>query len=160
MSRASSSSQRIQNWIPPNFAWVTAPDVFCIKVSLRDPEIVEFISTGIHKVTVHCSKVNARMLASILDQDSLRRHLEEAVWLAAKLKPISSRIKSGATIVAHCHGVFLLPDEKTLSVLVGRTKPVAPNTWIAAPLKAEADALLAEHQAKVAEFDERIKLKK
>lgn len=45
-------------------------------------------------------------------------------------------------------------------MLVGRTKPVAPNTWIAAPLKAEADALLAEHQAKVAEFDERIKLKK
>jgi hypothetical protein len=86
--------------------------------------------------------------------------LEEAVWAPAKLKPTDSRINAGTKVVAHCHGVFLLPDCKTLCVVVGRSKPVAPDAWISASLKADADVLLAEHHAKVAEFDEHIEARR
>lgn len=151
---------RVQSWIPPSFAWSTTPDVFCVEVSILDPDIVEFISTGIREVTVHGTKVTARALARLIGIDTLRGQMEEAVWRADKLKPTGLRVKSGDSVVAHCHGVFLLPDQKTLSVLVGRTKPATPNTWIAAPLKVEVDTLLTEHRALASEFDERIRIKK
>lgn len=150
----------MQSWIPPSFAWTTAPDVFFIDVLLRDPDVVEFISTGLHEVTVHGTKTTARVMAVLIGKETLRGQFEEAVWAPAKLKPTGSRIKAGTKVVAHCHGVFLLPDGKTLCLVVGRSKPVAPDAWISPPLKASADALLLEHQAKVAEFEEGIRRKK
>ena len=155
-----SSHARIQSWIPPSFAWTTMPDAFNIEVPLNDPDIVELMSTGVREVTVKGTKATAPVLARLIGRATLRGQLEESVWAPAKLKPTGSRIKAGTKVIAHCHGVFLLPDGKTLSVVVGRTKPVAPDSWMSASLKAEADALLAEHQAKVAEFDEHIRLKK
>jgi hypothetical protein len=149
-----------QSWIPPSFAWMTAPDVFCIEVPIGDPDIVEFISTGTREVTVCGTKKIALLVAAAIGKETLRGQLEEAVWAPAKLKPTDLRINAGTKVVAHCHAVFLLPDCKTLSVVVGRSKPVAPDTWISASLKANADVLLAEHHAKVAEFDKHIELKK
>lgn len=160
MSGPRENLRRQQSWIPPSFAWTIAPDVFCIDVPLGDPDIVEFMSTGVCEIDFLSTKKTARFIALLLDEKFLRRQLREAVWAPAKLKPTGSRIKAGIKVVAHCHGVFLLPDGKTLGVMVGRTKPVAPDTWMSASLKTEADALLAEHQAKVAEFDKHIKLKK
>jgi hypothetical protein len=130
--------------------------VFCIDVPLGDPDIVEFMSAGVCEIDFLGTKKTARLMALLLDEKSLRRQLREAVWAPAKLKPSGSRIKAGTKVVAHCHGVFLLPDGKTLCVAVGRTKPTAPDAWIPAGLKADADALLLEHQSKVAEFDEAI----
>ena len=160
MSVPSSRPLRLQSWIPPSFAWTTAPDVFCIDVPISDPDIVEFISTGVREISVHGTKVTALTLARMIGRETLRGQMEEAVWAPAKLRPTGSRITAGTKVVAHCHGVFLLPDCKTLCVVVGRSKPLAPDTWISGSLKAEADALLAEHQAKVAEFDKNIELKK
>lgn len=150
----------MQSWIPPSFAWTTAPDVFCIDVPVGDPDVVEFMSTGICEIDFLGTKKAARLMALLLDEKSLRRQLREAVWAPAKLKPTGSRIKAGTKVVAHCHGVFLLPDGKNLCVAVGRSKPVASDAWISAGLKADADALLLEHQSKVAEFDEAIDRKK
>lgn len=160
MSGPSSRPLRLQSWIPPSFAWTTAPDVFCIDVPLGDPDIVEFMSTGVCEIDFLGTKKTARLMALLLDEKSLRRQLREAVWAPAKLKPTGSRIKARTKVVAHCHGVFLLPDGKNLCVAVGRSKPLVPDGWISAGLKADADALLLEHQSKFAEFDEAIDRKK
>lgn len=160
MSGPSSRSPRLQSWIPPSFAWTTAPDVFCIDVPIGDPDIVEFISTGIREISVHGTRVTALSLARMIGKETLRGQLEEAVWSPVKLKPTGSRIKAGTKVVAYCHGVFFLPDGKNLCVAVGRSKPGTPDAWISAGLKADADALLLEHQSKVAEFDEAIDRKK
>lgn len=160
MSGPSSRPLRLQSWIPPSFAWTTAPDVFCIDVPASDPDLVEFLATGEWEIEVLGAQRTARLMALLLDEKSLRRQLREAVWAPAKLKPTDARIKVGTKVVAHCHGVFLLPDGKTLCLVVGRSKPIAPDAWISAGLKADADALLLEHQSKVAEFDEAIDRKK
>jgi len=160
VSGPSSSPLRLQSWISPSFAWTTAPDVFCIDVPASDPDLVEFLATGEWEIEVLGAQRTARLMALLLDEKSLRRQLREAAWAPAKLKPTDARIKVGTKVVAHCHGVFLLPDGKTLCLVVGRSKPVAPDAWISAGLKADADALLLEHQSKVAEFDEAIDRKK
>jgi len=154
------SARHIQSWIPPSFVWAIAPDIFFIDVPQNDPDVVEFISTGVREVTVHGTKVTARAIAALIGKGTFRGQLEEAVWDQAKLKPTGSRIKAGTTVDAYCHGVFLLPGEKTLCLVVGRTKPASSNTWIAPTLKADIDALMLAHKAKVAEFDEGIKAKK
>lgn len=160
MSIPSSKPLRLQSWIPPSFAWTTAPDVFSIDLPLSDPDIVEFISTGVFEFSVSGNKKAARLLALIIGKETLRCQMEEAVWERAKLKPTGSRIKTGDKVTAHCHAVFLLPDGKNLCVIVGRSKPVAPDAWISPSLKAGAGALLLENQAKVAEFEEGIRRKK
>lgn len=160
MSEPRKMPMRLQSWIPPSFAWTTAPDVFCIDVPVGDPDIVEFISTGVREISVHGTKVTALTLARMIGKETLRGQLEEAVWSPVKLKPTGSRIKVGTNVVAYCHGVFFLPFGKNLCVAVGRSKPGAPDAWISAGLKADADALLLEHQSKVAEFDEAIDRKK
>lgn len=160
MSTQSSRPLRLQSWIPPSFAWTTAHDAFFIEVPIGDPDIVEFISTGVREIVVHGTKVTALALARMIGRETLRGQMEEAVWATAKLKPTGSRIKSGTKVVAHCHSVFLLPDGKNLCVVVGRSKPAATDAWISSVLKAEADAMLSAHLLKVAEFDESIRLKK
>lgn len=160
MSGPSSRLLRLQSWIPPCFAWTTAHDVFCIDVPVGDPDIVEFMSTGVYEIDVLGTKKTARLIAFLLDEKSLRCQLREAVWAQTMLKPAGVRIKAGTKVVAHCHGVFLLPDGETLNVIVGRSNPLAAITWMSASLKADVDALLAVHQAKVAEFNEHIRLKK
>ena len=132
MSGPSSRPLRLRSWIPPSFAWTTAPDAFFIDVPISDPDIVEFISTGVREISVLGTMGTAPMLARLIGRETLRGQMEGAVWAPAKLKPSGSRIKSGTKVIAHCHGVFLLPDVKTLCLVVGRTKPVAPNTWMSA----------------------------
>lgn len=156
MSDPNSRPLRLQSWIPPICAWTTAPDVFFIDVPISDPDIVEFMSTGVSEIDFLGTKKTARLMALLLDEKSLCRQLREAMWAPAKLKPTGSRIKAGTKVVAHCHGVFLLPDGKNLCVAVGRSNPLVPDAWIPAGLKAKADALLLEHRSKVAEFDEAI----
>jgi hypothetical protein len=160
---ASSPNRRpvcLQSWIRPGFAWTAVPDAFCIDVILSDPDIVEFIAMGSRKVTVCGTKGTSQALARLLGAETLHGQLQEAVWAPDKLKPTGARIKNGAEIIAHCHGVFLLPERNNLCVVVGRSKPLNPSAWIPAGLKAEADALLLEHRSKVAEFDEAIARRK
>lgn len=156
MSGPSSSPVRKQSWIPPSFAWTYAPDVFCIDVPFSDPNIVEFISTGVLEISVdYYTNVMAGSEGIWLRSQLAGKYLRTL----AKLKP-NARIKGRSTVIAHCHGVFLLPEGKNLCVVVGRSKPLAPDAWISAGLKAEADALVLEHQSKVAKFDEEIDRRK
>ena len=150
---------RIQSWIPPNFAWTMVPDIFLISVPVNDPNVVEFLSMGMREVLVQGPKKIAKALAVWMDAESLQGQLFEAVWHPGKLKPIGIRIKSGMKVEAYCHGVFLLPDQENLCVVVGRSKPFTSDAWIPSQLRAESDTLLLEHQSKTAEFDERMKLK-
>ncbi len=115
---------------------------------------------GMREVTVYATKKVARMLAAAIGKETLRGQVEEAVWVPAKLKPEGQPIKSGTKIVAYCHGMFLLPGEKTLCVVVGCAKPITSDAWISAALKAEADAMQLDHQAQIAEFEARIQRKK
>lgn len=151
---------RLQSWIPPSCAWTTATDVFCVEVMISDPYIVEFISTGAREVTLKGTKKTARVCARMLGEKTLVGQFEKAVWVAAQLRPAGPRVKAGTKLVAHCHGVFLLPGEKSLCVVVGRAKPSSQDTWISTALKAKADTLLRDHQSKVAGFDEEMERKK
>lgn len=166
MSDLSSRPLRLQSWIPPSFAWTTAPDVFCIDVPASDPDLVEFLATGELEIEVFCPRRKARQIALLWRvEKSLLRQLLEAVWEPAKLKPTDARIEVGTKVVAYCHGVFLLPDGKNLCVAVGRSKPDYPDAWIPAGLNEKANALLKTHQSKVAKdneasFDSNIDLNK
>jgi len=153
-------SKRLQSWIPPDFAWTISPDVFCIQVPARDPDVIEFISKGTHEVTVSGTQSTVKMTTFLLGKEFLCGQLFAAAWVPTKLKPIGPRIKSGTNVTAHCHGVFLLPDNNNLCIVVGRSKPVDSSSWISAAVKTKADALYREHQAKVAEFNENIEHKK
>ena len=157
---ASTTSNRLQSWIPPDFAWTISPDVFCIQVSVSDPDLVEFIATGTRDVTVLGTKSTAHVTALLLGKESLCGQLNAAVWAPTKLKPIGPHIKSGTSVTAHCHCVFLLPDGKNLCVVVGRSKPVFSSIWIPATVMTKADALYRDHQAKLTEFNESIERKK
>ncbi len=159
MSGPSSRPLRLQSWIPPSIAWTTAPDVFSIDVPLTDPDVVEFIATGSHSVAVSTKKVDQAVgnVGARMFKEDFCCAIRHAVWDRRRLKPAGQRTKSGTSVLAHCHGVFLLPDGKTLCVVVGRTKPVLSDAWISAALKAEAHALLLAHRSKVADFEEAIK---
>lgn len=157
---SSITSKHLQSWIPPVFAWTMSPDVFCIQVSARDPDVVGFISTGTQSVNVLGTKSTTLVVALLIGKESLCGQINAAVWDSKKLKPIGSRIELGTGVTAHCHGVFSLPDGDNLCLVVGRYKPVDLSIWISAEVKAAADALHHDHQAKVTEFNERIESKK
>lgn len=120
--------------------------------------MVEFIATGVCEITVYGTKAIALNLARARRHDSLKLmgQLEEAVWVPAKLKPIGSRIKAGGKVTAYCHGVFLLPDERTVCVIVCRSQSTAIESSISPGLKAKADSLVLAHQELVAAFESEI----
>ena len=60
----------------------------------------------------------------------------------------------------NCHGVFRLPGNRELVVLVGVNPPDVPGGWLSEAARAAARELLAEQQAKVIEFNEHFERKK
>lgn len=142
---------RPDSWIPAEFSWMAASDVFCIEASINDGDVVEFIATGVLDCSPSVSSRNkaaalaAAGLSAAGGRDSLRGQLEQAVWDRSRLKPHVSWVKAGTKVLAHCHGVFLLPGQKSLCILVGRENPSAPNCWISEALKSTSAALLADH---------------
>lgn len=153
-------NRRLQSWIPPSFVWTIVPEVFCLEVPISDPDVVEFISIGEQKCIVVGSKKAALCISVILGKETLRSQVAEAVWVSTRLKPRGQRVNSGMKLVAYCHGVFLLPGEESLCVLVGRSKPIRSDHLIPAALKAKADVLLLDHKSEVAEFKTRIECKR
>jgi len=89
------------SWIPPSFAWTTASDIFNIDVPVSDPDIVEFIPTGVRGISVQGTKVTALTLARLIGKETLRGQLEEAGWAQANHRPNGSRIRAGSKVVAH-----------------------------------------------------------
>jgi len=161
VSSSTTRAIRLESWIPPSFAWTTEPEVFCIEVPINDSDLVEFVAMGVLDCSPsHSSKhksaaiSTAALIALTNGRKSLCGQLGEAVWDRARLKPRVSWVKAGTKVVAHCYGVFVLPGDKSLCVLVGRDPPASANRWISEALKATADTLLAEHQDTMAAIDE------
>jgi len=154
MAKSTDKMSQPQTWIDPSFVWTVEPDVFLVNVPVSDPDVIEFISTGVLDVTpALAQKKPARVILRLLNEaGSLRLRLGTAVWKPAKLKRPS--VRAGVGIYAHCHGVFVLPGGSELCVAVGWTSVFSPNAWIAPELKAEADALFLAHQAEVNKFEE------
>jgi hypothetical protein len=150
---------RLQSWIPPSFALTTATDVFCIEVSISDPDVVEFISTGAIEATVS-TKEASLVFAGLMGEKTLRNQIDVAVSVPANLKADPDRVDVATKVVVHCHGVFLLRGGNRVCVVAGLAKPSSQDAWVGAGLKAEADTLLREHQSKVAEFEEEIERQK
>jgi hypothetical protein len=149
---------RLQSWIPCSFAWTTAAEIVCLEVPITARDVVEFISIGAEEFIVPVNKTVAMAIAEFqkfVGDETLWGQFARAVWVA-KLKPEGQRVDSGTKVVAHCHGVFLLPGEKSLCVLVGCSKAIHSDHWIPHALKSEADTLLRDHIAKVAEFEKNI----
>lgn len=150
----------LQSWIPITVSWTTLPNIFFIEVALNDPDLVQFISTKIYEIEITGTKQSMLMFSKIVGSQTLRGQLKASVWSSGKLKPLGARPQRDSVIVAHCHGVFLLPGETTLWVAVGRFEPANSTGWISAELKEKADALILEHRSKVADFDEKIHQKR
>ena len=142
----------LPSWIPPSFAWTTAADVFGVKVAIRDPDVVEFISTGVRCVDLHHrTRAKIMAIAGLLGADTLRGQLEEAAWTV--LRHTNDWKKRVESAKVHCHGVFVLPGDRQLLVLVGINHPLTTGTWLPDLAYARARELHAEHQAKLAEFN-------
>jgi hypothetical protein len=146
----------LQSWINPQFGWALVPDIFVIDIPLSDPEAVEFISTGVHEVTVIGTKKVLPVLL-MLGIGSLQHALMAAVWDRQKLRPSGSRLRNGTQVIAYCWGAFLRPTDERLLLIVGRSKPVDPSPWLDSDLKRAADAALHQHRAKVAAFDDEMR---
>ncbi|MGE0673511.1 MAG: hypothetical protein AB7O64_10670 [Methylibium sp.] len=150
--------RRLRSWIPPSFAWTTIPDVFGVKVPISDPDVVEFVAAGSRLVDLHRTRAKAMVMAGLLGADGLRGQLEAAAWTV--LRHTEDWKKRFAMAKVHCHGVFGLPGNRELLVLVGVNPPSRPRGWLSEAVCAAARELLAEHQAKDAEFDEHMERKK
>jgi hypothetical protein len=150
--------RRLQSWILPSFAWTTIPDVFGVQVPISDPDVVEFVATGSRLVDLHRTRAKAIVMAGLLGADGLRGQLEAAAWTV--LRHTEEWKKRFAMAKVHCQGVFGLPGNRELLVLVVVNPPSRPGGWLPEAVCAAARELLAEHQTKVAEFDEHIERKK
>ncbi len=153
---------RTASWITPDIMLTTEPSIFCIQVPVKDSDLVEFIATGAFDCSPSqqaTSKKTAIAMSCLVGRNSLRGQVWEAVWDRFKLKPANSGKDAEAKILAHCHGIFALPNDTLLCVLIGRDPAVFPNLWMSEPLKAAAGALLAEHKEDIAKLKEKERLR-
>lgn len=109
--------QHSPSWIPSSFVWDIVADAFVIKVSVDDPDLVEFIALGERWVDLHRSRAKAMLMANLLGAEFLRGQLEAAAWsVLRRTEDWKSRF---AKIKLYCRGVFRLPSDQELLVLVG-----------------------------------------
>ena len=157
---ASTIPSHVRSWIPPSFTWATPSDVFALEVDIDDPDVVAFVGEGSVATEIIAPKKHALAIAAVVGLDSLRGQLGAAVWHPKLLKPLGVVLRKGVHVPAHCHGVFCLPDSKSVLVLVGRNAPPNLEGWVPPALRSEANALHKAHLIEVAEFEERIRLKR
>jgi len=132
------------------------PDIFVVDIPLSDPDAVEFISTGVHEVTVIYTKKVLPVLLR-LGIGSLQHALMGAVWDRQKLRPSGRRLRNWTQVVAYCWGAFLRPADERLLLIVGRSKLADLSPWLDSDLKRAADTALQQHRDKVAAFDEEMR---
>lgn len=144
MAKSTDKTPQPQTWIVPSFAWTVEPEVFLVNVPASDPDVVEFISTGVLDVTPPFFLLH--------HEGSLRRQLGAAA--RDRSEQVPTPVSTGVRVYAHCHGVFVLPGSAQLCVAVSWNNVLSPVGWISYELKDEADALFFAHQAKVEEFEE------
>jgi hypothetical protein len=154
------NSSITRSWIPPGYSWTNSNELFALEVETSDPDVVAFISTGLHEFEIFATKKQSLAIAAIIGRKSLRGQLEIAIWDPKLLKPSVNPLQKGTVVKAYCHGVFCLPDSGSMLVLVGRNPPSETNRWLQQSLIIEADALHVEHQTAIAEFEQRIRLEK
>ncbi|MGF6635092.1 type II toxin-antitoxin system HicA family toxin [Paraburkholderia sp. MM6662-R1] len=147
---------RLNSWIPSTFSWANQDDVFAVLIQSDDLDLVEFIARGRIDVAALHSKTTAKVFAVLAPERSLLCQLTLALWDKRKLGPVGERVRSGLKVIAHCYGVFSLPDKHTLCVLVSRNEPVERQTWIPSDVKIAAKHLVENHTQRIAEIDKKI----
>lgn len=140
------------SWIPPSFAWFTDTGLFGVKVAISDPDVLEFIATAERWVDLHRTRAVAMTTALLRGQESLAGQIEIAAWTV--LRHTDDWKNGYARAKLHCHGVFVLPGGLDLVILVAANRPASAGAWLSNQIREKARALLAEHQASVAKFDE------
>ncbi|MEZ7523553.1 type II toxin-antitoxin system HicA family toxin [Burkholderia vietnamiensis] len=151
---------QLNSWIPSTFSWADQDDFFAISIPSDDPDLVEFLANGrVEIVALHGKRV-AKVSAVLMPERSLHWQLTLALWDKRKLRPFEERIRDGLKVIAHCHGVFSLPDEHTLCVVISRQEPVGRQTWLSSDVKVRAKHLLDEHTRRIADIDEKIEAEK
>jgi hypothetical protein len=148
---AAPKQSQLLSWIPPSFGWTTAVDLFAVKVPTNDPDIVGFIAEGSYWVDLHRTRKKAMVGAALLGPDSLRGQLEAAAWTV--LRHTQDWKNRYARAKVYCHGVFGLPGGSQLLVLVGINPGSESGGWLSGIARIRGRELLAEYQAKIAEFD-------
>jgi hypothetical protein len=133
-------------------------DVFGVNVAISDPDVVEFVATGSRWVELHRTRAKAMLIAAMRGLHSLDGQLDAAAW--SVLRHTEDWRKRFVRAKVHCHGVFVLPDHRELLVLVGVNPPLTPGTWFPDAAHAHAREFLADHQARVAEFEAQIEHKR
>ena len=113
---------RLQSWIPPNFVWITVPDVFLIDVPVDNTNIDKIISKGVLEGRQNPDDDVYQNISTVVTEAALAP-LQLAA--AKALKEI---------ITVYCHGVFRLSDDK-LCVAAGLSEPPNPDAWIPEAIK-------------------------
>ena len=146
--------------IPSIFNWMHASNLFTVQASLSDSDVLAFIASGAHEVEVNLSKKTVQLYSECKGFDSFRIQLELAAWSPSLLRPPLLTIKKGVKVLAHCYGVFSLPDPDSVLLLIGTTPPVHSVNWLLPCVVAEAVMLNNDHLNEVAQFEETIRIKK
>lgn len=152
----------IENWLSPEISWSNTPDTFFVKVSVLDGSVLEFISSGKSDCSYALEAIPAvryvhRLFAK--DNRSLSFHIFNAAWDVNKLKPRILIQNACTLLTAYCHGVFRLPGDEFLGIIIGRTPSLNPGRWLSDQMKAVADALLKEHRLEFDRISEEERLK-
>ncbi len=160
MSKTTSPTAR-RSWIPHHIAWSSAQDLFAVEVSGKDPDVVEFISTGSLDVSIWPTKKSAQAMSALIHgPDSLLGQLTTAAWDPRRLKPLATGTPREKSVKVHFHGAYSLDGSDSLLIFARRNPPEQSHMWISQALKTEADSLYATHLAKMADFEDRVRREK
>lgn len=151
-----STSDRLDSWIPPTISWEWLDDIFAVTVPKDDPDVVKFVATGqLEVVAGKNRKLTIVQAALETFGGSLRHQLTEAMWKAATLRPTVGPIRSSLKVIAYCYGAFSLPDDH-LCILVSRHHTGTHYRWLPGNVKDEARRLLQKHADDVAAFEKNL----
>lgn len=152
------TNKRSHSWMAPEIGWTADPDIFVIRVSCEDRDVVALIADGVMDVDFFGSRKDAPGIAALFGREhSLRGELLKAAWHPGMLRPDDWRMRVGSAIKAYFVAAVLLPEEDRLALAISRNRPHEGGI-LTAECKAKADELTAAHRKESAQFDVDMKL--
>lgn len=146
-------------FVPPNFNWDLANEIFGIRVPADDSNLLRFLVDGVWDIELLAAKDVITAFALVSGIHSL----EAGLWIAAQhknlLRPNGPRYRPGMRLQVFCHGVVVLANnqnqlgQKLLLVLAGRHPPKNGHLWGHPDLLSRARSLWAEHETALSVFE-------